>query len=253
MLEKTLKFAALPFGMMAFALTYIYLVETLNCHSLFAGALALIIATITGFVYLFSLLQLPSMLLFIVKDSKKLWRLTKVKFGKNKGNTVSKSDKTPQKDLHNEVEIGQANQDNGTVIGSAKEIATRDKWQEAKDFLLDYTKNGISPYFPEKYHPNLLQLIEDFASNNIACSSPVLCTKDELKGLTAIDICHFIGNLLLKFKYADKHKVMNRHSACQFAMNAFPNIVTQAHSFVYAKLVQYDEYNKIESFAKKDL
>lgn len=253
MLEKTLKFAALPFSVMAFALTYIYFVETLNYHSLFAGALALIIATATCIVYLFSLLQLPSMIYFLVKDSYKVWKLGKVKFGKKDECAPSIDNIILQDDKSKEIEVNQATLDEETTYNSAKGKSPINQWQEAKDYLLVYTQNEISPYFPEKYHSNLLQLVEDFASNKIACTSPVFCTKDEIRGITAIDICHYIGNLLLKFKHADKHKVMNRHSACQFAKNAFPNIVTQAHTFVYAKLVQYDEYNKIESFKKEML
>lgn len=253
MLEKTLKFAALPFSVMAFALTYIYFVETLNYHSLFAGALALIIATATCIVYLFSLLQLPNMIYFLAKDSYKVWKFGKVKFGKNDEYVPPIDNIALQGDKSKEIEITQANLDKEATCNSAKGNSPIAQWQEAKDYLLAYTQKEISPYFPEKYHSNLLQLVEDFASNNITCTSPVFCTKDEIRGITAIDICHFIGNLLLKFKHADKHKVMNRHSACQFAKNAFPNIITQAHTFVYAKLVQYDEYNKIESFKKEML
>lgn len=253
MLEKTLKFAALPFSVMAFALAYIYFVETLNYHSLFAGAIALIIATATCMVYLFSLLHLPSMIYFLAKDSYKVWRLGKVKFGKKDEYALPTDNITLQGDMSKEIESNQANRDKATTCDSTKGKSPIDQWQEAKDYLLAYTQNEISPHFPEKYHSDLLQLVEDFASNNIACTSPVFCTKDEIRGITAIDICHYIGNLLLKFKHADKHKVMNRHSACQFAKNAFPNIITQAHTFVYAKLVQYDEYNKIESFKKEML
>ena len=253
MLEKTLKFAALPFSMMAFALTYIYFVETLNYHSLFAGALALIIATATCIVYLFSLLHLPSMIYFLFKDSYKVWKLGKVKFWKKDECAPSIENITLQGDKNKETENHQDYQANDVAYYSAKAKSPIDQWQEARDYLLVYTQNEIFPHFPDKYHSNLLQLVEDFASNNIACTSPIFCTKDEIRGITAIDICHYIGNLLLKFKHADKHKVMNRHSACQFAKNAFPNIVTQAHTFVYAKLVQYDEYNKIESFKKEML
>lgn len=253
MLEKTLKFAALPFSVMAFALTYIYFVEILNYHSLFAGALALIIATATCIVYLFSLLQLPSMIYFLVKDSYKVWKMGKVKFRKKNECALSIDNITLQGDKSKEIEVNQATLDKEATCNSAKAKSPIDQWQKAKDYLLVYTQNEIFPHFPEKYHSDLLQLVEDFASNNIACTSPIFCTKDEIRGITAIDICHYIGNLLLKFKHADKHKVMNRHSACQFAKNAFPNIVTQAHTFVYAKLVQYDEYNKIESFKKEML
>lgn len=253
MLEKTLKFAALPFSVMAFTLTYIYFVETLNYHSLFAVALALIIATATCIVYLFSLLQLPSMIYFLAKDSYKVWKFGKVKFWKKDVCAPLINNITLQGDKSKEMEVNQATLNKEATCNSAKGMPSLNQWQEAKDYLLAYTQNEIFPHFPEKYHSNLLQLVEDFASSNIACTSPVFCSKDEIRGITATDICHFIGNLLLKFKHADKHKVMNRHSACQFAKNAFPNIVTQAHTFVYAKLVQYDEYNKIESFKKEML
>lgn len=253
MLEKTLKFAALPFSIMAFALAYIYFVEILNYHSLFAGALALIIATATCLVYLFSLLQLPSIIYFLAKDSCKIWKFGKMKFSKKGECSPPIDNKTLKGGMSKETESYQDNQDKEAMCNSAKDKASIDLWQEAKDYLLAYTQNEICPYFPEQYHSNLLQLVEDFACGNVACSSPVFCTKDEVRGITAMDICHFIGNLLLKFKHADKYKVMNRHSACQFAKNAFPNMITQAHTFVYAKLVLYDEYNKIESFKKEML
>lgn len=253
MLEKTLKFATLPFSVMAFALTYIYFAETLNCHPLFAGAYALIIATATCAVYLCSLLRLPSMIYTLVKDSYKVWKFGKMKLGKKDECAHPVANTTLQDSMSKEIEFNQANRDKETMCDSTKDKSPIEQWQEAKDYLLAYTQKEIFPYFPEKYHSDLLHLVEDFAINNIACTSPIFCTKDEIRGITAIDICHYIGNLLQKFKHADKHKVMNRRSACQFAMNAFPNIVTQAHSFVYAKLVQYDEYNKIESFAKKVL
>lgn len=253
MLEKTLKFAALPFSVMAFALTYIYFAETLNCHPLFAGAYALIIASATCAVYLCSLLRLPNLIYTLVKDSYKVWKFGKMKLGKKHRCAPSIENITLQDDKSKEIENNQNYQAKDVAHYSAEAKSPIDQWQEAKDYLLVYTQNEIFPHFPEKYHSYLLQLVEDFASNNIACTSPIFCTKDEIRGITAIDICHYIGNLLLKFKHADKHKVMNRHSACQFAKNAFPNIVTQAHTFVYAKLVQYDEYNKIESFKKEML
>lgn len=121
---------------------------------------------------------------------------------------------------------------------SQTKVEAINKWEKAKDELMSYAEQEIFDFFPNLHHSSLLQIIEDFASNNIACSSPIRCTLKETDGLSAGDICHFIGNLVLKFKQADKNKVMNRHSACNFAKNAFPNILTQdVSSLVSLKII----------------
>ena len=237
MLEKGLKLVfPVIIGLMALAISYVFIVEVNHLNAVFGLAIALVIAIITSGLYLFSIATLPSFLFIVGKNTKRLLSLP-----------TSKRDELQVKEANLEMEA-----DPDTEDCQAKEEVIN-KWEKAKEEIIFYTKQEIFNFFPEQHHSSLLQIIEDFASNNIACSSPIRCTLKETEGLSAGDICHFIGNLVLKFKQADKNKVMNRHSACNFAKNAFPNILTQDVSYIYSHLVQHNDYSKIRNFKKKEL
>lgn len=242
MFEKGLKLAfPVIIGLMALAISYVFIVEINHLNAVFGMIISMIIAIIAGSISSFWLFVLPSFLLIVSKKASytinRFLCLTQVK-----------------------SEIMTFNEDNDSTSTSSHisdvvdvtEDLTK-TWAKTKEELLSYTQQSVFPYFPEQHHPALLQIVEDFANNNVACNSPIKCTLKETKGLTAGDICHFIGNLVLKFKQADKNKVMNRHSACNFAKNAFPNILTQDVSYIYSHLVQHNDYSKIRNFKKKEL
>ncbi len=241
MLEKGLK-RVLPaiIGLMALAISYVFFVEVLQLNAVFGILISLAIAIIAGGIYSFCLFMLPSFLLIV-------------------GNKASCSINRLLGQINVKSKVATFNDNNdSTSISSFSEVVDvaedhTKTWAKTKEELLVYTQQSVFPYFPEQHHPALLQIVEDFASNNIACSSPIRCTLKETEGLTAGDICHFIGNLVLKFKKTDTNKVMHRRVACQFAKNAFPNILTQNISYIYSHLVQYDEFCKIRNFKKKEL
>lgn len=240
MLEKGLKLVfPIIIGLMAFAISYVHFVEVLHLNAILGLAIAVVIAILTSSLYLFSIFVLPKFLLIMGKGIKRL--LCQHHDHKNICPDESAN-------IANIEDYPTANIEDGPTIEDSI-----NKWEKAKEEFISYTQQEIFSFFPEQHHPSLLQIIEDFASNNIACSSPIKCTLKETEGLSAGDICHFIGNLVLKFKQADKNKVMNRHAACNFAKNAFPNIITQAPSYVYSHLVQYEEFGKIRNFKKEEL
>lgn len=237
MLEKGLKLVfPVIIGLMALAISYVFIVEANHLNAIFGIAIALVIAIIASGIYLFSISILPTFLFIMGKNAKRLLC-----------RTTSQRKKLQVKEDHLGKEANPDTDDSQTKVEAIN------KWEKAKDELMSYAEQEIFDFFPNLHHSSLLQIIEDFASNNIACSSPIRCTLKETDGLSAGDICHFIGNLVLKFKQADKNKVMNRHSACNFAKNAFPNILTQDVSYIYSHLVQHNDYSKIRNFKKKEL
>ena len=242
MLEKGLKFV-LPviIGLMALAMSYVLNVEIFQLNVVFSLSFSLVIAIIAGVIYSFCLFMFPSFLLIVWK--KVSWSINRL---------------LHQAQVKSEEATSNEDNESTSISSQISEVADVTEnftktWAKTKEELLAYTQQNMFPYFPEQYHPALLQIVEDFASNNITCSSPIKCTLKETKGLTAGDICHFIGNLVLKFKKTDTNKVMNRRVACQFAKNAFPNILTQELSYIYSHLVQYDEFGKIRNFKKKEI
>lgn len=242
MLEKGLKFV-LPviIGLMAFAMSYVLYVEKFQLNAVFSLSFSLVIAITAGVIYSFYLFMFPSFLLIVWK--KVSWSINRL--------------------LHQaqvKSEEATLNEDNESTSISCQISEVTDvtenftkTWAKTKEELLAYTQQSVFPYFPEQYHPALLQIVEDFASNNIACSSPIKCTLKETAGLKSRDICHFIGNLYLKFMQVDKNKVMKRNNTYQFVKNAFPNIITQEESFIKTHLVEYKEHSIIRTFPKNKL
>lgn len=186
MLEKGLKFV-LPviIGLMAFAMSYVLYVEKFQLNAVFSLSFSLVIAITAGVIYSFYLFMFPSFLLIVWK--KVSWSINRL--------------------LHQaqvKSEEATSNEDNESTSISCQISEVTDvtenftkTWAKTKEELLAYTQQSVFPYFPEQYHPALLQIVEDFASNNIACSSPIKCTLKETAGLKSRDICHFIGNLYL--------------------------------------------------------
>lgn len=241
MLEKGLKLVCpIIIGLMTLAISYVFFVEVRQFNAVYAMIISLVIAIIAGVIYSFCLFILPSFLLIVGKKAS-------CSFNRLLGQAQLKSKSADFNEDNDSTSISSFSE----VVDVAEDLTKT--WAKTKEELLVYTQQSVFPYFPEQHHPALLQIVEDFASNNIACSSPIKCTLKETKGLTAGDICHFIGNLVLKFKKTDTNKVMNRRVACQFAKNAFPNILTQELSYIYSHLVQYDEFGKIRNFKKKEI
>lgn len=242
MFEKGLKLVfPVIIGLMALAISYVFFVEVLQLNAVFGMIISMAIAIIAGSISSFWLFVLPSFLLIVSKKVSytinRFLCLTQVKSEIITFNKDNDSTSTPSHI--------------SDVVDVTEDLTKT--WAKTKEELLAYTQQSVFPYFPEHHHPALLQIVEDFANNNVACNSPIKCTLKETEGLTAGDICHFIGNLFLKFKEADTNKIMNRRVACQFAKNAFPNILTQELSYVYSHLVQYEEFGKIRNFKKKEL
>lgn len=84
--------------------------------------------------------------------------------------------------------------------------------------LKEYTRSKIAIHFPSNDLPALLQLVDDFAVGNIACS-PVLSKLAEVESLKPKDFYHYAWNLWVRLK------PINRRAMCRFIKNAFPNIL----------------------------
>jgi hypothetical protein len=97
----------------------------------------------------------------------------------------------------------------------AEDVANREAIIEE---LKEYTRSKIAIHFPSNDLPTLLQLVDDFAVGNIACSS-VLSKLTEVESLKPKDFYHYAWILWIRLK------PMNRRAMCRFIKNAFPNIL----------------------------
>lgn len=242
-IEKVLKIALPIFiGLVVFALFYVYLVVDKQLNVVFGIIMSLIIGSIVAGLFCFWLFVFLLSTTPIARKVKNAFKLCFHSPARKKQN------EEPSDKEDNEYT------DSPVVVSEMNESIEEDKWEKTKEELRNYVQKDIFPFFPQEYHPALLQIIEDFASNNVACSSPIKCTLEETTPrLKAYDVCHIVGNLYIKFKEADKNRVMTRETILRFTKNAFPNIITQGLSYVRTHLVQHDEPCQIPSFPQNSL
>ena len=117
MLEKGLKLVfPVIIGLMALAISYVFIVEVNHLNAVFGLAIALVIAIITSGLYLFSIATLPSFLFIVGKNTKRLLSLP-----------TSKRDELQVKEANLEMEA-----DPDTEDCQAKEEVIN-KWEKAKE------------------------------------------------------------------------------------------------------------------------
>lgn len=82
----------------------------------------------------------------------------------------------------------------------------------------EYIEKVVAQYFPMGLTPQLLHLVEEYASGIIRCT-PIKIGINDTKGLRPIDFYHLIWNLWTRLDALD------RRASCRFIKNAFPMIL----------------------------
>lgn len=93
-----------------------------------------------------------------------------------------------------------------------------------------YIRRGVAQYFPMDLTPQLLHLVEEYASGIIRCT-PIKIGINDTKGLRPIDFYHLIWNL---WTHLD---ALDRRASCRFIKNAFPMILENTNEeTIYRKM-----------------
>lgn len=94
----------------------------------------------------------------------------------------------------------------------------------------EYIEKVVAQYFPKELTPQLLHLVEEYASGIIRCT-PIKIGINDTKGLRPIDFYHLIWNLWTRLDALD------RRASCRFIKNAFPMILENTNEeTIYRKM-----------------
>lgn len=118
--------------------------------------------------------------------------------------------------------------------------------QEAVTQCKEYIEKVVAQYFHEELTPQLLHLVEEYASGIIRCT-PIKIGINDTKGLRHIDFYHLIWNLWTRLNALD------RRASCRFIKNAFPMILENtSEETIYRKI--NDTYAKctVENIPKDE-
>lgn len=118
--------------------------------------------------------------------------------------------------------------------------------QEAVTQCKEYIEKVVAQYFPGELTPQLLHLVEEYASGIIRCT-PIKIGINDTKRLRPIDFYHLIWNLWTRLNALD------RRASCRFIKNAFPMILENtSEETIYRKM--NDTYAKctIENIPKDE-
>ena len=153
------------------AISYIYVVNGLKCH-IVLGVCSIGIEGIVSYsVYV--------VLLSVCKEGK-----TRHKPLKRKPINPKDTGKKPKPIITEERDVPPVQEIN---------IKENDR-QEAVTLCKEYIRRGVAQYFPMDLTPQLLHLVEEYASGIIRCT-PIKIGINDTKGLRPIDFYHLIWNL----------------------------------------------------------
>lgn len=189
------------------AISYIYVVNGLKCH-IVLGVCSIGIEGIVSYsVYV--------VLLSVCKEGMTRQKLSKSKpivsedTGKNSMPII-----TEKHDILPVQEINTKETDRQMTVTQCKE----------------YIEKVVAQYFPEELTPQLLHLVEEYASGIIRCT-PIKIGINDTKGLRPIDFYHLIWNLWTRLDALD------RRASCRFIKNAFPMILENTNEeTIYRKM-----------------
>ena len=189
------------------AISYIYVVNGLKCH-IVLGVCSIGIEGIVSYsVYV--------VLLSVCKEGMTRQKLSKRKpivsedTGKNSMPII-----TEKHDILPVQEINTKETDRQMTVTQCKE----------------YIEKVVAQYFPEELTPQLLHLVEEYASGIIRCT-PIKIGINDTKGLRPIDFYHLIWNLWTRLDALD------RRASCRFIKNAFPIILENTNEeTIYRKM-----------------
>jgi hypothetical protein len=188
-------------------ISYIYVVNGLKCH-IVLGVCSIGIEGIVSYsVYV--------VLLSVCKEEMTRQKLSKRKpivsedTGKNSMPII-----TEKHDILPVQEINTKETDRQMTVTQCKE----------------YIEKVVAQYFPEELTPQLLHLVEEYASGIIRCT-PIKIGINDTKGLRPIDFYHLIWNLWTRLDALD------RRASCRFIKNAFPMILENTNEeTIYRKM-----------------
>lgn len=189
------------------AISYIYVVNGLKCH-IVLGVCSIGIEGIVSYsVYV--------VLLSVCKEG-----MTRQKLSKRKPIVSEDTGK-------NSMPIITENHD----ILPVQEINTKETdRQMTVTQCKEYIEKVVAQYFPEELTPQLLHLVEEYASGIIRCT-PIKIGINDTKGLRPIDFYHLIWNLWTRLDALD------RRASCRFIKNAFPMILENTNEeTIYRKM-----------------
>lgn len=189
------------------AISYIYVVNGLKCH-IVLGVCSIGIEGIVSYsVYV--------VLLSVCNEGMTRQKLSKRKpivsedTGKNAMPII-----TEKHDILPVQEINTKETDRQMVVTQCKE----------------YIEKVVAQYFPKELTPQLLHLVEEYASGIIRCT-PIKIGINDTKGLRPIDFYHLIWNLWTRLDALD------RRASCRFIKNAFPMILENTNEeTIYRKM-----------------
>lgn len=189
------------------AISYIYVVNGLKCHAVLGVCSICIEGIISYSVYV--------VLLSVCKEE-----ITRHKPSERKpivSEDTSKESKPMRTEERNALPV--------------QEINTKDTdLQIVITQCEDYMEKVVASYFPEELTPQLLHLVEEYASGIIRCT-PIKISINDTKGLRPIDFYHLIWNLWTRLNTLD------RRASCRFIKNAFPLILENTNEeTIYRKM-----------------
>lgn len=189
------------------ASSYIYVVNGLKCHAVLGVCSIGIEGIVSYSVYV--------VLLSVCKEGMTRQKLSKRKpivsedTGKNSMPII-----TEKHDILPVQEINTKETDRQMVVTQCKE----------------YIEKVVAQYFPKELTPQLLHLVEEYASGIIRCT-PIKIGINDTKGLRPIDFYHLIWNLWTRLDALD------RRASCRFIKNAFPMILENTNEeTIYRKM-----------------